>query len=177
MIFETNRLLIRKLQKSDIEGFYDMQSNPNVMQHIKKFMNRSESQIELKRFMDYYENRDTFFNIWAVEKKEDNNFIGICGVYKNVKSEFEIAYRLRELYWKKGFGTEIAKSLINYCFQKTNIKEITAYVRVDNNDSINILKKEMKLTKEFYSKKSNSSEQLYILNKENWLQRRSLKKP
>jgi len=172
MIFDTERLFIRKLQKSDIDGFYDMQSNPNVMQHIKQFMNRSESANELKRFIDYYENRDVFFNIWAVEKKDDNNFIGICGVYENDKSEFEIAYRLRELYWKKGFGTEIAKGLINHCFEKTNLKEITAYVRVHNNSSINILEREMELKKEFYCEKTNSSERLYKLNKENWLQHR-----
>jgi ribosomal-protein-alanine N-acetyltransferase len=172
MIFETERLFIRKLRKYDIEGFYNMQSNPNVMRHIKKFMNRSESENELKRFMDYYKNEDIFFNIWAVEKKDDNDFIGICGVYENDKSEFEIAYRLRELYWKKGFGTEIAKGLIDYCFEKIMLNELSAYVRVQNNGSVNILEKEMEFVNEFHCEKTNSYERLYKLKKENWLQHR-----
>ncbi len=173
MIFETERLFIRKLRKYDIDGFYDMQSNPKVMQHIKKFMNRSESEHELKRFMDYYKHEDIFFNIWAVEQKSDNAFIGICGVYKNDKSEFEIAYRLREFYWKKGFGTEIAKGLITYCFETLSLNELSAYVSVQNNGSINILEKEMELINEFHCEKTNFYERLYKLKKENWLHRRA----
>ncbi len=170
MLFETERLIIRKLKKSDIQGFYDMQSNPNVMRHIKKFMNRSESETELRRFMDYYDSKDIFFNIWAVEQKDNNDFIGICGVYENDKLEFEIAYRLRELYWKKGFGTEIANSLIAYCFEKVNLNELSAYVRIENNDSVNILEKEMAFVNAFYCEKTNTYERLYKLKKENWLQ-------
>ena len=169
MIFETERLYVRKLQKSDIEGFYDMQSNPNVMQHIKQFMNRSESEMELERFINYYNNEDVFFKIWAVEEKNDNKFIGICGVYENEKNEFEIAYRLRELYWKRGFGKEIAKNLIHYCFDNFDLNELTAYVRLENKGSINILKKEMELVKEFFCKKVNLYEQVYQLKKKNWL--------
>lgn len=170
MIFETDRLSIRKLKKCDIEGFYDMQSNPKVMQHVKKFMNRSESENELQKFINYYTNENCFFNIWAVEQKSNNNFIGICGVYENDKSEFEIAYRLREIYWKKGFGSEIAKNLIKYCFENENLHEISAYVRVQNYGSINILEKEMNFIEEFYCEKAKSSERLYKLKKENWLQ-------
>ena len=171
MVFQTERLTIRKLQKSDIEGFYDMQSNPNVMQHIKRYMNRSESESELKRFMDYYENDAIFFNIWGVEKKDDSAFIGICGVYENNKSELEIAYRLRELYWRKGYGTEIAKNLIKHCFEGVELNEISAYVRVLNNGSVNILEKEMNLINQFLCEKTNTYERLYKLKKENWVKK------
>jgi ribosomal-protein-alanine N-acetyltransferase len=170
MQFKTKRLVIRKLKKSDIDGFYDMQSNPNVMKHIKKNMNRNESELELQRFINYYTDRDVFFNIWAVEKTDTNDFIGICGVYENAKSEFEIAYRLREKYWKKGFGIEIAKGLINHCFEKERLSEIYAYVRVENSGSINILEKEMKFVTEFYCENAKSYERIYHLKKENWLQ-------
>ena len=170
MKFRTKRLIIRKLKESDIDGFYDMQSNPNVMKHIKKHMNRNESELELQRFINYYTDKNTFFNIWAVEKILTNEFIGICGVYENDKSEFEIAYRLREKYWKKGFGNEIAKELINHCFEKEKLSEISAYVRIENSSSVNILEKEMKFVTEFYCEKAKSHERLYRLTKENWLQ-------
>ena len=170
MKFKTKRLIIRKLKETDIDGFYDMQSNPNVMKYIKKHMNRNESELELQRFINYYTNKNTFFNIWAVEKNLTNEFIGICGVYENDKSEFEIAYRLREKYWEKGFGNEIAKELINYCFEKEKLPEIFAYVRIQNSRSVNILEKEMEFVTEFYCEKSKSHERLYRLKKDNWLQ-------
>ena len=33
MIFETNRLLVRKLKETDLNAFHKMQSNPLVMQY------------------------------------------------------------------------------------------------------------------------------------------------
>ncbi|WP_452224995.1 GNAT family N-acetyltransferase [Lacinutrix chionoecetis] len=173
MIFETERLIIRQLHITDSNGFYDMQSNLHVMQHIKDFMNRAESEKELNKFIEYYDNKNRFFKIWAVVEKKSNVFIGICGVYKNENDEFEIAYRLRELYWKKGFGKEIARNLIAYCFEKANLNEITAYVRVLNNGSVNILEKEMKFKKEFHCEKTNSLERLYKLKKEDWLEKQT----
>ena len=139
MIFETERLIIRRLKVTDLDAFYDMQSNQNVMRHIKPTMNRLESQQELQRFIGYYADPAIYYNIWAVILKESKDLIGICGVYKNERSEYEIAYRLREFFWKKGFGSEIAKGLIKHCFSKTEIQELTAYVRAKNNGSIRIL--------------------------------------
>ena len=167
MIFETERLTIRKLKNSDINEFHDMQSNANVMRYIKKHMNRFESEMELKRFIAYYDNQDIFFHIWAVEEKTYNDFIGICGVYKNDKSEFEIAYRLRELYWGKGFGSEIAKNLIRYCFKEIRLDELFAYVGIKNKGSIKILEKEMSFLREFYCEKTNLFERLYHLKNHN----------
>ncbi|MEW7278459.1 GNAT family N-acetyltransferase [Aquimarina sp. 2201CG1-2-11] len=169
MIFETERLVIRKLHTSDIKEFYDMQNNPKVMQYIKDTMNRHQSELELKRFIDYYTNDTLYYNIWAVEEKKEQILIGICGVYKNIRSEYEIAYRLRESYWQKGFGKEIAKSLINYCFLETNIDELTAYVRTQNKGSISILEKEMQFVSEFYCEKASTYERVYKLKKKNWV--------
>lgn len=168
ILFETKRLIVRNLKGIDIDGFYDMQGNPNVMRHIKKTMNLTESKAELNRFIGYYHNKEVYFNIWAIEEKIDKTFVGICGVYKNQMSEFEIAYRLREKFWKKGIGGEIAKELIAYCFKNLKIDELTAYVHKENKGSVHILEREMVFQKEFYSKKDKCKERMYILRKENW---------
>ncbi|WP_459209338.1 GNAT family N-acetyltransferase [Aquimarina rhabdastrellae] len=167
MLFATERLDIRKLQSTDIDSFYDMQRNPKVMQYIKKHMNRLESEKELARFISYDKDETKFFNIWAVTRKDDHEFIGICGVYKNDKSEFEIAYRLRELYWKKGYGREIATSLIRYCFDELKLNELTAYVHKENKGSVRILEKEMQFIEEFYDDKTHFYERVYKLKRKN----------
>ncbi len=164
-LFETKRLSIRYLKKEDLAPFFDMQSNPNVMRYIKNHMNFEKSKQELERFINYYKDDKIFYNIWAVEDTDSNDFVGLCGVYKNEMFEYEIAYRLRECFWGKGFGREIAKGLIAYCFNKIELKELTAYVSKDNIGSIHILEKEMKCVKEFYSEK-NGIELKYIINKE-----------
>ena len=46
-LFDSKRLFVRHLREGDIEGFYKMQSNPNVMKYIKPPMNYEESKEEL----------------------------------------------------------------------------------------------------------------------------------
>lgn len=166
ILFKTKRLVVRHLEDKDVDSFYDMQSNPNVMQYIKKTMNFEQSKKELDRFIGYYKDTSSYFKIWAILENTTNQFVGICGVYQNDASEFEIAYRLRECYWGNGYGKEIAKDLIKYCFDQMELTELTAYVSKGNIGSVRILEKEMNFVEELYSEKENSRERKYKLNKE-----------
>lgn len=167
-LFKTERLAVRYLKESDLEPFYDMQSNFKVMQFIKPKMNLEESQKELNRFIAYYNKDNINFNIWAVTKQETNLLIGICGVYENAKKEFEIAYRLREQFWGKGYGREMARGLILYCFEETTIELLKAYARTANVGSIHILKQEMAYKYSFVETKTQQEEQVYELRKQDW---------
>ena len=167
-IFHTDRFIIRRLVESDIEAFHDMQGNPHVMRYVKPAMTREESARELKRFMNYYDDADIQFDIWAIEQKSNNEFVGICGVYKNDQSETEIAYRLREAHWRRGIASEVTKGLIKYCFTYSDIDKLYAYVRLGNEGSIRILEMEMNFARQFYSEKGASEERLYMLNKDQW---------
>ncbi|MFK8007873.1 MAG: GNAT family N-acetyltransferase [Saprospiraceae bacterium] len=156
---------VRRLKAADEKPFFDMQGNLNVMRYIKKTMNFEESKKELNRFIGYYDDKKIYFKIWALEDAETAEFVGICGVYKNEKSEFEIAYRLRECFWGKGFGKEVAQGLIKHCFEKIKIEELTAYVIIGNIGSLKILESEMNFVEEFFCKKTNTTERKFQLKK------------
>ncbi len=143
------------------------------MQYVKKYMDKSESDKELRRFIDYYDDKTQFYNIWAIIDKDKCDFIGICGIYLNSSSEYELAIRLREQYWGNGYGKEIAKHLISYSFTKIdNTTELVAYVDTRNKGSIKILESQMQFVKEFYSDKTKTFEKLYrIKKKPNHLER------
>lgn len=87
--------------------------------------------------------------VWAMEY--DNELIGICAYLKNDQKEDEIGYRLREQFWKKGFGTEIAKGLIDFGFRELGLEKIVADVAIQNTNSVKILEKFMTLQQEFYN--------------------------
>jgi len=55
----------RKFTLEDIEPFYDMQRNPNVMRFIKPTMDCQQSETELKRFISFYSDPTQFFKIGA----------------------------------------------------------------------------------------------------------------
>ena len=153
MIFETERFIVRKLRIKDLEDFYDMQSNENVMRYVKPALNYEESVVELEKFISYYTDTARFFHLWAIESKLGGDFIGICGVYHNDTKDNEIAYRLREQFWGKGIGGEIAKGLISYCFNTLNMNKIVASVDEVNTGSVKILEREMTFVERVYSEK------------------------
>ncbi len=166
-LFETDRFIVRHLELKDIDGFYDMQSNPNVMKYVKPAMNLKESEKELERFIDHYDSRDKLFRIWAVIEKESRSFLGICGVYENGMKELEIAYRLRQCHWGKGYGKEIAKTLIDFCFNTLDYDRLKAYVMGGNLGSKKILDQLMFFDHKIYSKKTKSVEYVYKTEKKN----------
>lgn len=163
MIFETERLIVRLLQLDDADTYFDMMSNPNVMRLIpREIMSREESDTHLKMIV---ENDSSFSDkkIWGIETKSENEFIGLCAFLKNDKNEDELGYRLREKFWRKGYGTEITKGLISFGFNKMNMKKITADVANTNIGSIKILEKFMVKEDEFFNEEDNCVDRRYAV--------------
>jgi len=124
-IFQTERLLIRTLRKDDTDDYFDMMGNPNVMNSIpREVMTREESNKHLNNFLNS-EHIQSDQKVWVIELKAENAFIGICAFLKNNESEDEIGYRLREKYWRKGFGTEVIIGLLKYGFDQMKMERIT----------------------------------------------------
>lgn len=140
MIFETNRLLVRKLKKIDLKAFHKMQSNPLVMQYATGITKSLEQhKTELTDLISKYNLVDNSFWIYAIERKSDTKFIGTVALVKN-KNDDEIGYRFLQEYWGNGFGTEVCQGLIDYC-RKNNFIKLIAYAVDVNIASNRILKK------------------------------------
>ena len=164
MIFKTERLLVRKLNKNDSELFFELMSNPNVMNPIpQKVFTRIESSTKLTELISLEKSSKT--KIWSLTEQGNDSFIGICGFLKNNENDDEIAYRLIERFWGKGYGTEIAKGLIEYSFEILNFKKITADVNTDNKKSSKILEKFMNPVREFFNKEDNCTDRRYEITK------------
>lgn len=164
MIFETERLFVRKLQESDADLFFDLMSNPNVMSMIPQtILDKKESDSQLKELIELEQSSDT--KIWGLCQKSNSEFIGFSGFLKNTDLEDEIAYRLREKHWNNGYGTEIAKGLIDFGFKNMNTKLITADVFIENVKSIKILEKNFSFQKEFFNTEDNCIDRRYIIRR------------
>ncbi len=167
IVFITERLVVRQLTKEDFDAFYIMQSNPKVMQYIKAALNYEEAKDELAKFIGYYSNPDKFYNIWAVTNSETNQFVGICGVYQNQQSDFEIAYRFTEVKWGYGYGSEITASLIQYSLKEFKIPQLVAYVYTENMPSVKILEKHMTFVEESVHQATGKMGRKYVVTNHN----------
>ncbi|NVK08933.1 GNAT family N-acetyltransferase [Tenacibaculum sp.] len=141
MIFETKRLLIRKLQVVDIEPFYELESNPKVLQYATgEPKNLEESKEDLKQLIARYTNKKNDFWIYAIERKSDNEFVGTVALVKDEEGNDEIGYRFIERYWGNGFATELCEGLIQYC-KSVGMKKLIGCVVDENIASAKILER------------------------------------
>ncbi len=139
-IFETERMLVRKLTLEDLVPFHEMHRNMNVMQYVRgKTMTFEEDKKDLIDLIQKYDKPYNDFWIYAIVRKSDRNFIGSIAFVKDEHDD-EIGYRFLEKYWKNGYGTEIVLGMISYC-KKAGFLKLIAYVAKENVASDKIIRK------------------------------------
>ena len=144
---ETERLLLREVIVSDVDGMFELDSNPNVHIYIGKkpvtAIEQSAAYIEnlQQQYKDFGTGR------WAVILKETNEFLGWSGIkfitdeINNHKNFYEIGYRFIEKHWGKGYATEAGKAFIEYAFDNLKADAVYAYADAGNDNSRKILEK------------------------------------
>lgn len=147
-IFDTNRLLIRKLQLSDVDNLYKLEREKEVVKYITgKVLTYNETEKKLKKWLVTFD-YENGYGALAVILKDNKEFIGICGIIENN----EIGYRFLPKYWRKGYGKEILEGLILYA-KTLGLKKLIAEVVKENIGSLELLKKfNFNIIKEQYCK-------------------------
>ena len=162
MVYETERLLIRKLKETDINPFHEMQSNKNVMIYTDSpAKTYEENVLDLDNVISHYSKKANKFWVWAVIRKNDNQFIGTIALIEDDKIFDEVGFRYLEKYWNNGYGYEALKGLMKYARKKNN-KNLMAEVYAKNKGSEIILRKAgFTFVKEYICKESNLIDKLY----------------
>ncbi|TCP24267.1 RimJ/RimL family protein N-acetyltransferase [Tenacibaculum skagerrakense] len=152
MIFETERLVIRKLLTSDLTSFFELESNPKVLQYATgEVKTLPECERELLELIEKYDVKDNDFWIYAIVRKSDKQFIGTLALVKDEEGDDEIGYRFIERFWGNKYASEVCEGLISYC-KKTGMKKLIGNVVNENLASEKILLRfGFKKVKEFIS--------------------------
>ena len=141
IILETNRTYLREFNSNDSSELYNLNLDPEVIKFTgdSPFLNIKEAETFISNYDHYKLNN---FGRWAVINKENQEFIGWCGLkYTSEKDEYDIGFRFYKKYWNLGYATETAKACINYGFNKLNLKKIIGRVMIDNLGSVRVLEK------------------------------------
>ncbi|WP_433813330.1 GNAT family N-acetyltransferase [Flavobacterium johnsoniae] len=144
---ETERLLLRELLLSDVDGMFELDSNPNVHLFVgNNPVKNIEQSVEYIHFVQK-QYKDFGTGRWAVILKETNEFLGWSGI-KFITDEinghtnfYEIGYRFIEKHWGKGYATEAGKAFVNYAFNEMKVDALYAYADAGNENSRKILEK------------------------------------
>jgi ribosomal-protein-alanine N-acetyltransferase len=142
---ETERLILRSWQETDLNDFYEYASVPGVgeMAGWAHHDSIETSNKILKLFIDEK-------NVFAIVHKQDNKVIGSLGIhgswanaeeqYKHLRAK-EIGYVLSKAYWGQGLVPEAVKAVINYCFTNLNVEAFTCGHFKENSQSRRVIEK------------------------------------
>lgn len=126
---ETERLILRKLEISDLEQVYNNWcSDPKVSKYVTWDMHENIEQTKeyIKFKLGLYE-KDYRFD-WVVVIKETNEVIGeIDSVKQSLNYNLvELGYCYGSKYWNNGYATEALKAVIRYLKEVALVEKVTA---------------------------------------------------
>lgn len=143
-ILETERLLLRHLEPTDLDDLYALYRDPEVRQYFPEgTLTYQETREELEWFINGHPEYPEL-GLWATILKNGNQFIGRCGLLPwtiDGRSEVEVAYLLAKDMWGRGLGKEAAQGVLDYGFETLKLSRLICLVDEENLASIRVAQK------------------------------------
>lgn len=142
---ETERLILRKLTDADVENLFALDSDPAVMRFINGGRPTPRETIEneiIPRLLGYYSRADGYGARAAIEKST-GEFIGWFSLrpHEGDLDKVELAYRLRQSAWGKGYATEGSRALVDNGFSELGAQRVFATAMTVNAASRRVMEK------------------------------------
>ena len=155
---KTERLLLRKLEKTDANEIFFLRSNEDVLRYLGKEPTATIKEAE--EFIDKI-NKSVEENesiLWGIAMQNDPSIIiGTICLWNFQKEHYrgEIGYILHPNHWRKGIMKEAIICVINYGFNVLKLHSIAAFLSPGNIGSSSVLEstgfvKEAHLKENFY---------------------------
>jgi [ribosomal protein S5]-alanine N-acetyltransferase len=144
---ETARCLLREILPTDIDGMFELDSDPEVHTYLgnKPVTDRAQIIRIIEHVRQQYS--DHGIGRWAIIDKKTGKFMGWSGL-KFVTSltnhhqhYYDLGYRLIRTYWGQGIATETARISLDYAFTRLQLDEVFAAAHCENIGSNKILQK------------------------------------
>ena len=154
MRLETERLILRNWQESDVDHYLVLASDVGYHCFTRpgRFMvqNAKEARAKIRERMLLFDRRKLgkfpiFLKKTGLQTsglKETGEFIGTCGIEPfnlEGRPEVELGYRLCLNFWGRGYAKEAAAAILKYGFDDVRLPRIMAFVLPQNKASVKIL--------------------------------------
>jgi RimJ/RimL family protein N-acetyltransferase len=143
IIFETERLLVRRFTTEDAPFIYRLVNEPAWLQYIGDRHVRSVE--DARQYLingalkSYTENG---FGPWLVQVKQTGISAGMCGLFKrDYLEEADIGFAFLPEYNGQGYGYEVASATLRYARENLGMDRFAAFTAKDNYASIKLLMK------------------------------------
>jgi len=143
IIIETKRLWIREIKRNDLDNLLDIYNDSMNM----IFIPNSDFKWTIEKLEEKYDKINQDYKngtgIYAAQIKNTDFIIGEAGLFNSFQDlkHLELGYILDNRFWRKGYGSEICSSLIDYGFEKLKLDKLTARMFKQNIASIKLSEK------------------------------------
>lgn len=142
IVAETERLILRELSMDDLDPLAELFADPEVMRFSLGVKSREKTAEIIEGCIQNYKPERLGFGLYGVIRKEDNAFLGYCGLSRfddvGGRPEIEIGYRLRRRFWGKGYATEAARAVRDYAFGKLGLRRVISMIEPENMPSVRV---------------------------------------
>lgn len=140
---ETERLLIRKLTRTDLPALVPLFGCLDVMRFSTTgpLAAPQVAQMVDQILASYQESP---LGLWGVVEKTEQRLIGLCGFQQREAGKphvWELAYRFLADFWGQGFGTEAAMACRDFAVRQPSVQQIIAVIEPANRASLRVAEK------------------------------------
>ncbi|HEY6504065.1 MAG TPA: GNAT family N-acetyltransferase [Chitinophagaceae bacterium] len=141
MVFETERLIVHPYTMDDLDHFFRLNGDEEVMRYIRPAKTREQSKEFLEKIIAAYTERPGLGR-WGMYSKTGDQFVGSFAVIPVENSDkLQLGYALLKENWGKGYASESVKGGVQYAFGKLGLEEIAAITFPENIPSQKVLLK------------------------------------
>ena len=144
MLFETERLIVRKFKAEDAQPLYENHMDEEVRKWFPNecYADPEEARDAIRFYADCVDHGKLPF-VLGVELKETGELIGDAGISEvnGRPGVREIAYCIGKKYRGKGYATELLRPVSDFVVSRFGISVIWGRVVYGNNASVKVLEK------------------------------------
>lgn len=137
-----DRIILRQWIDADLAPYAAMNSDPVVMEHFPRLLDRAESAESMARQRALIAGRG--WGLWVVEVNGD--FAGFTGLaVPGFAAAFmpcvEIGWRFRREYWGRGLAFAAAAAALAYGFERLHLPGIVSFTAASNQRSRRLMER------------------------------------
>jgi len=138
---ESDQLILRKISEKDAPALEAMEQNENVRRYLPTFLFEFSFEDKKEAIREMYGDilrRKESLLLGIYLRSEPDELAGICEFYNYDPdwNKASLGCRLREEFWNRKIGETSIRMMIDYLFDKTDVKRITVHVMSDNTYSL-----------------------------------------
>lgn len=147
MRIETDRIVIRDLERKDAENLWRIVRETNILRFMPDWAENGEYPESYLGYIDWHQDQKDSTDVYenkryAIALPDTDDMIGMVGMgIEDSLNEVEVSYFMSEKYQRKGYTAEAVNELVKWCFNVSDLKYLILTIDCANLASCNVAKK------------------------------------